>query len=45
MGKNCKAILVVYREEADIVDRVEIEEHYVAVAKATATTTLRIVIA
>jgi hypothetical protein len=44
VGKNYKAILVVYREEANTIDRVEIEECRVATAKATAATTLHVVI-
>jgi hypothetical protein len=45
VGKNYKAILAVYREEANTIDRVEIEERHVATAKATAATTLHIAIA
>ena len=44
MFKNYKGILVVYRIEANTVDKEEIEEHYIAIAKATTTTTLYIVI-
>jgi hypothetical protein len=44
VGKNYKAMLVVYREEANTADRVEIEEYYIAVAKTTATTTLHVAI-